>query len=107
GPRRRERCRRLCRRIETDLPTVMTSPASFPQLPDRPAVLPFPEGEGMPHGRTSAHASYRWTGLLPAHLPTRPRPTTITRFTAIFGAEVPWILDDKSQFQSNATCQAI
>ncbi|MEP7309261.1 MAG: hypothetical protein ABJA98_27470 [Acidobacteriota bacterium] len=77
----------------------MTRPELFPT---RATVVPFPEGDAMPPGRTSAHASYTWRGLLPAHLPTRPRPSTITRFTSVFGAAVPWTLDDTTQFDADA-----
>ena len=72
-----------------------------------PAVVPFPEGDGEPSGRTGATAFYKFNGFIPASVPERPRPSTIVVTTAIVGAAVPWRLDDKVQFRTDPVPAAL
>ena len=83
----------------------MTRPELFPV---KAAVIPFPEGDGTPSGRTNAHANYSFSGLIaadPAHGIFKPQPATTT--VTVSGASVPWRLDDATQFDTGSDPTAL
>jgi hypothetical protein len=83
----------------------MTRPELFPV---KAAVIPFPEGDGTPSGRTNAHANFSFSGLIaadPAHGIFKPQPATTT--VTVSGASVPWRLDDTTQFDTGSDPTAL
>ena len=83
----------------------MTRPELFPA---KAAVIPFPEGDGTPSGRTNAHANFSFKGLIAADPDNGIfKPQTVTTTVTLSGASVPWRLDDTTQFDTGSDPTAL
>jgi len=90
-------------------PSAMTVLARFrlvqtapDKIPATPAVLPFSDADAAPLGRTSARATFTFTGKSVTHPSTH-----VTTNIVVVGASVPWRLDDATQFVTDADAAAL